>query len=78
VPTIREISGPYRFYFYSFDCAEPQHVHVQRERKSCKFWLQPVSLATNSRFSAKELNRIRQLIIENFQIIQEAWDEHCG
>jgi hypothetical protein len=29
MPTIRDISGPYRFFFYSFDCNEPMHVHAQ-------------------------------------------------
>ena len=32
MPTIRGIPGPYRFFFYSFDCNEPKHVHVRRER----------------------------------------------
>jgi len=39
MPTIKGIPGPYRFFFYSFDCNEPMHVHVhvERERMSCKF-----------------------------------------
>jgi hypothetical protein len=43
VPTIRDISGPYRFFFFSFDCDEPEHVHVERDRQQCKFWLDPVA-----------------------------------
>jgi hypothetical protein len=78
VPTIQGIPGPYRFFFYSFDCNEPHHVHVQRERKTCKFWLNPIALASNSRFSATELNRIRRIIVDNLDQIIEAWDEHCG
>jgi hypothetical protein len=31
MPTIKNISGPYRFFFYSFDCNEPVHVHIQRD-----------------------------------------------
>ena len=31
MPTVKNISGRYRFFFYSFDCDEPEHVHVQRE-----------------------------------------------
>ncbi len=37
VPTVHGIPGPYRFFFYSFDCYEPRHVHVRRERMVCKF-----------------------------------------
>jgi hypothetical protein len=78
MPTIKGISGPYRLYFYSFDCNEPKHVHVQRERMTCKFWLDPVSLAANEGFPAQELNRIRALVSEHQERISEAWDEHCG
>ena len=78
MPRVPGIVGPYRFYFYSFDCNEPKHVHVRRERKVCKFWLEPVVLASNDGFAAQELNRIRRLVMENLQRILEAWDEHCG
>jgi hypothetical protein len=77
VPTIQGISGPYRFFFYSFDCIEQPHIHVRREKKSCKFWLDPLELARNNRFSANELNTIRRLIADNAELIQHAWDEHC-
>jgi hypothetical protein len=29
MPTVKGMAGPYRFFFYSFDCNEPMHVHVQ-------------------------------------------------
>jgi hypothetical protein len=77
VPKIPGIRGPYRFFFYSFDCNEARHVHVRRERKTCKFWLDPVSLATNNGFAAHELNGIRRTVVENLDKITEAWDEHC-
>jgi hypothetical protein len=38
MPTVHGIPGPYRLFFYSFDCYEPKHVHVRRERMVCKFW----------------------------------------
>ncbi len=58
VPTVRNVSGPYRLFFYSFDCNEPKHVHVRRERMVCKFWLAPVALSFNEGFSPAELNRM--------------------
>jgi hypothetical protein len=78
MPTVRGILGPYRFFFYSFDCNEPLHVHVQRERRLCKFWLEPVVLSFNDGFPPAELNRIRKLIFKHLERIMEAWDEHCG
>ena len=77
MPTIGNIPGPYRLFFYSFDCNEREHVHLQRDRLLCKFWLRPVSLAKNEGFSARELNGIRRLVDENLDLILEAWREHC-
>lgn len=78
MPTVKGISGAHRFFFYSFDCNEPMHVHVQREKMMCKFWLDPVALSRNYGFSAKELNQIRKTILANLMTITEAWHEHCG
>jgi len=78
MPTVKNIPGPYRFFFYSFDCNEPMHVHVQRENMMCKFWLEPVALGKNRRFSPRELNRIRKMIDDNLEKIIEAWYDHCG
>ena len=77
MPSVRGIEGPYRCFFYSFDCNEPRHVHVSRERMVCKFWLVPVALARNEGFSPRELNRIRALVLEHVDRLVEAWDEHC-
>jgi hypothetical protein len=78
MPTVKGIPGPYRFFFFSFDCNEPMHVHVQREKMICKFWVQPVALTRNYGFTAKELNSIRETIRRNSNKIVEAWHEHCG
>jgi hypothetical protein len=78
MPTVKNIEGPYRVFFYSFDCSEPKHVHIQREKLTCKFWLEPIALSKNGGFSPRELNGIRRLIEANILPIMEAWDEHCG
>ena len=65
MPTVSGIPGPYRVFFYSFDGNEPKHVDVRRERKVRKFWLEPLALAYNDGFSAKELNRIRGTIVDH-------------
>ena len=77
VPTVNGIAGPHRFFFYSFDCNEPPHIHVRRDKAVCKFWIEPISLASNSGFKPKELNQIRKQIIDNLDRIREAWNEHC-
>jgi hypothetical protein len=78
MPRISGIPGPHRFFFTSFDCNEPPHVHVERENKTCKFWLQPLGLARNHGFSARELSSTRRTILAHRTTILEAWHEHCG
>jgi hypothetical protein len=77
MPTVKGILGPYRFFFYSFDCSEPMHVHVKRERMVCKFWLDPVTLSHNDGYPANELRQIRRIIASHLDIIIGAWHEHC-
>lgn len=60
MPTVATL-GPYRIFFYSADRAEPKHVHVEREDKVAKFWLDPVRLARSGGFSRKELRKIETL-----------------
>ena len=43
MPTVLRV-GPYRFFFYASDRREPPHIHVERDDKVAKFWLQPVRL----------------------------------
>ena len=78
MPTVRGIIGAYRFFFYSFDCNEPPHVHVKREDLTCKFWLEPVDLAGNDGFPAHELTQLRRIVTANHKRLLEAWHEHCG
>ena len=64
MPTVLR-SGPYRFYFYSHEPNEPPHVHVDRDDLSAKFWLDPVALARNFGFGARELNTLQSLVEAN-------------
>ena len=78
MPTALRI-GPYRFYFYSYDCGEPRHMHVDREKMSAKIWLDPVvSLAENHGYSRRELREIERLATENLEILRNEWDAFCG
>jgi hypothetical protein len=78
MPRVRGVPGPYRVFFTSFDCAEPPHVHVEQEARTCKFWPEPLSLARNHGFSARELGIIRRLVSNHRATILEVWREHCG
>ena len=72
-------TGPYRFYFYSYDCSEPRHMHVDREHMSAKFWLDPdVSLVANYGFNRRELRDIERISRQNLERLRHEWDTFCG
>ncbi len=75
MPTVLEI-GPYRFFFFSNENREPSHIHVKAGESEAKFWLDPVRLATNHGFRARELNEIERLVREHQAQLLEAWDEY--
>ncbi len=77
MPTVLR-AGPYRFYFYSHEPNEPPHVHVDRDNFSAKFWLEPVGLARNSGFNARELRRLQSLVTEHRTELLEAWRGYFG
>jgi len=77
MPTVLR-TGPYRFFFVSLDYDEPPHVHVRRENRVAKFWLDPVALQETGRFSRTELNGIAKLVNEHREYLLERWHEFFG
>jgi hypothetical protein len=77
LPTVANTDG-YRFFFYSLEGAEPPHIHVERQRATAKFWLDPVELAGSRGFRPHELTRIRSMVIERRLAFLEAWHVHFG
>lgn len=67
--------GPYRGYFFSHEATEPPHIHVDRDDRSAKFWLDPVRLADNVGFNAKELRTIEVIVADKAARCKEAWNE---
>jgi Domain of unknown function (DUF4160) len=62
-------------YFWSREPNEPPHVHVDRAGASAKVWLQPVALAGNAGYPARELGLILALVREHQPKLLEAWHE---
>lgn len=75
MPTVAQI-GPYRFFFYSNEGDESPHIHVKREAKVAKFWLDPVGLAATGEFPSHELREIERIIVEHRTAWIEAWHEY--
>jgi len=77
MPTIDRI-GPYRFFFYANERGEPPHIHVQRDRALAKFWLQPATLASNTRFASHELTELLEIVADRSDDFLERWNEFFG
>jgi hypothetical protein len=75
MPTVLK-KGKFRFFFFSNEGSEPMHIHVESNEKYAKFWLDPVQLARSIGYSAKELNEIRGLVLENLNLFREKWNEY--
>ena len=75
MPTVLRI-GPYRFHFYSDEGNEPPHIHVRHEGQDCKFWLDPVVLASDRGIPVHRLNEIERLIYFHHAILIEKYHEH--
>ena len=72
MPTILR-RGPYRFFFYAGDRDEPVHIHIERDDKVAKFWLEPIRLHTSGGFSRAEIGRIQGLVRLHANELMEAW-----
>ena len=74
MPVILRIRG-YRFWFYEADLEEPPHVHVGKDGKEAKYWVDPIALAKVRRFRDHELNEIEKILRKFRGDILEAWQK---
>lgn len=77
MPTVLTV-GPYRFFFYAGDRNEPPHIHVEKENKIAKFWLEPLGLHKSGRFKRVEIRWIEKIIEEHREMLLEAWNDYFG
>lgn len=75
MPTVLRV-GPYRFFFYASDRDEPPHVHVERDEKVAKFWLEPIRLRRSGGFSRPEIGQIQRLVRAHHKRLLEAWNAY--
>lgn len=75
MPTILRIGG-FRFHFYSNEGNEPPHIHVRNSEGECKFWLEPIVLASNRGIATHDLRGIERLVFENKQTLLDSYNEY--
>jgi hypothetical protein len=77
MPVVFRESG-FRFFFYSNEGMprEPVHIHVEKDNVEAKFWLKPeVHLAYNDGYDARTLRELLEIVEDNKDRIERAWDD---
>ncbi|MBN2338993.1 MAG: DUF4160 domain-containing protein [Acidobacteria bacterium] len=77
MPTILT-HGSYRAFFYSGDGGEPGPIHVERDNKIAKIWLDPIKLESSEGSGRIEINQILRITERNQRRLVEAWNEYSG
>lgn len=76
MPTVFYFKG-YRFYFFSKENDEPMHIHIEKAEASAKFWIVPgVKEEYSYGFTSKQRKEIKQIILNNVDLLKKAWYEH--
>ena len=55
---------------------EPQHVHVVRDDRVAKFWLNPVRMQRSGGLRRSAIRRIQRIIEANRGLLMEAWNDY--
>jgi len=77
VPTVNRF-GPYRFYFFAHenrDSFEGPHVHVRSANGAAALWLNPVSVRDFQRYTPREVERIRRIVVANRELLLRHWHD---
>lgn len=66
----------YVFKVYSRE-EERVHIHVTKENKNAKYWLEPnIELAKNKGFAKHELTKIKKIITKNESNFKKQWNKY--
>lgn len=77
MPTVLRLLE-FRFHFYSDEGNEPAHIHIDAGDGECKFWLNPIRLASSRNLSAVDLRKIERMVFEYQTLFLEKFYEIHG
>jgi len=77
MPTLLIWHG-HKFRFYALDRDEPPHVHVVKDDKSLKVWLQSLEVVRNNGYSEQDVARLLAVIGEHRDDWIGAWNDFFG
>lgn len=72
MPVVLRVRG-YKFWFYEADLDEPAHVHVGKDGKEAKFWLDPIGVGRTGKFRPVELREIERILNDQRGFLLAAW-----
>ena len=77
MPTLLIWRG-HKFRFYALDMDEPPHVHVFKDGKTLKIWLQSLEVAKNKGYSDREVEWLISLVNDHRDEWTRMWNEFFG
>lgn len=77
MPTLM-IWGGHRFRFYSSDGAEPPHVHIVKDGKSAKVWLNRLEVAYRHGYTDQQMRALLAVIDKNRDAWIASWNDFFG
>ena len=77
MPTVFRWKG-YRFFWYRADGGEPPHVHIWKDGKECKIWLESSELAYNHGHAAADIRALGAVVEQERDHMMEIWHDSFG
>ncbi len=77
MPTLLIWHG-HKFRFYALEMDEPPHVHVVKDGKSLKVWLESLEVASNKGYNDREMARLLTVVSEHRDDWIGAWNDFFG
>jgi hypothetical protein len=74
MPTLLIWQG-HKFRFYALDRGEPPHVHIVKDGKSLKVWLQSMEVARNNGYDERDVKRLLAVVSERRTEWMVAWND---
>jgi hypothetical protein len=75
MPTIWHEQG-FAFGFFSADRNEPPYIHVFKEDKQAKWWLDPIAEARRGGFNESDRSKVRRIIVAQREFFISRWRQH--
>ena len=71
--------GPFRFFFYSSDCSEPIHTHVENGDGEIKVWLSTLEVRhKKGNMRETDINKVVSITERRYHEMVSIWEAQCS